>query len=123
MADLKSQWRAAEKLFLPKTAPAGRSTYATARHIYQTLDKQETKGVFMVEGWRFGSKERHCQALEIREGPDPRIKWPLARAAKGKESLEPMTVGRIGDNMAMTPLIRQRPLFRRASLLAQMIYN
>jgi hypothetical protein len=79
VADLKSQWRMAETLLLPKTAPTRRYTDATARHIYEALHKQDVNGVLTVEGWRFSSKE---DAMDAIHDLATRLKFALKKQAQ-----------------------------------------
>ena len=62
--EIKKQWRAAEKLLLPKTAPAGRFTDAVARDIFNALEKRELlNGRLLVEGHEFRSKKDAMDAI------------------------------------------------------------
>jgi len=62
--EIKKQWREAEKLLLPMTAPAGRFTDAIATDIFNALEKRELpNGRLLVEGHEFTSKEDAMDAI------------------------------------------------------------
>ena len=62
--EIKKQWRAAERLLLPRTAPAGRFTGAMASDIFNALEKRElSNGGLLVEGHAFASKEDAMDAI------------------------------------------------------------